>query len=82
MSKRAIDHEMVDLLVTIGIAFREHKGKAKMMRRVAEKIMKRLQFDETKNICEQFIAYPDKTEFKLNVLTETFYGHQILKILE
>lgn len=79
--KRLVDHEMIDLLVTLAIAFREHNGKAKIMKRVAERIFKRLRFDETKNICEQFIVYPEKTEFKLNVLTQTFYGRQILKIL-
>lgn len=78
--KNALDHEMIDLLVTLGIAFRIHKGKPKMMRRTAEKIFKRLQFEETKVVCEKFIRWPEKTEFRLNVVTESFYGRQILLI--
>ncbi|CAM8750800.1 hypothetical protein MOC16_gp288 [Klebsiella phage vB_KpM_FBKp24] len=77
----ALDHEMIDLLVTLAIGFREHKGKAKMVRRVAERIRKRLVFEETQKVCDDFIARPESAEFSLNALTERYYHRQILKIV-
>lgn len=81
MIKNALDHEMNDLLLTLGIAFRVHKGKTKRMKSIAEKILKRLRFPETKVVCERFILEPEKAELRLNYLSEYFYGRQILKIV-
>lgn len=78
--KIALDHEMIDLMVTMGIAFREHRGKSKYVRRCAERILRRLQFPETQKLCQSFIDDPDNTEYTLNVLTANWYGRAILTI--
>lgn len=82
MDKYAIDKEVIDVITTLSIAYRLHKGKKHKMKSIAKTISKRAYFPQSKGYCNLIIKKPDSAETILNYVTRTLYGREILKITE
>lgn len=72
--------EARDFFVTLSLAYRIHCGKEKKMLKTARALRARLLYPAVINMCDQFILFPDKTEFLINAATENLFGLQFLKI--
>ena len=82
MDKYALDREVIDVITTLSLAFRFHKGKKHKMKSIAKSISKRAYFPESKGYCNLIIKKPESAEQTLNYVTHRLYGREILKITE
>lgn len=78
----ALDRELIDIFVTLSIAFRLHKGKKQKMKSITKTVMKRCYFPESKGYCNLILKSPNEAEKLLNFYTSRLYGREILTITE
>ena len=78
----ALTRELIDVFLTLSIAFRLHKGKKQKMKSITKSVMDRCYFPESKGYCNLILKTPNEAEKLLNFYTRHLYGREILTITE